>query len=79
MFSLWPAKTENISLCYYRSSSVDAFMKMDMYLPGVSVQRAENITEALLGKKVSPGTIINWTGMHIVTKTNQVFHTNSRK
>ena len=30
-----------------------------MYLAGVSVRRVENITEALWGTKVSPGTISN--------------------
>jgi len=32
---------------------------MEMYLAGVSVRRVENITEALWGSKVSPGTISN--------------------
>lgn len=30
-----------------------------MYLAGVSIRRVENITEALWGMKVSPGTISN--------------------
>ena len=32
-----------------------------MFLAGVSVRRAEDITEALWGTKVSPGTISNLT------------------
>lgn len=32
---------------------------IEMYLAGVSVRRVENITEALWGTRVSPGTISN--------------------
>ena len=32
---------------------------IEMYLAGVSVRRAEDITEASWGTKVSPGTISN--------------------
>ncbi len=32
---------------------------MEMYLAGVSVRRVEDITEALWGTKVSPGTVSN--------------------
>ena len=32
---------------------------IEMYLAGVSVRRVEDITEALWGTKVSPGTINN--------------------
>ena len=32
---------------------------IEMYLAGVSVRRVEDITEALWGTKVSPGTISN--------------------
>jgi len=40
----------------YRESSVEEAL-IEMYLAGVSVHRAEDITEALWGTKVSPGTI----------------------
>lgn len=39
-----------------RESSVEEAL-IEMYLAGVSVQRVENITEALWGSKVSPSTI----------------------
>lgn len=39
-----------------RESSVEEAL-VEMYLAGVSVRRVEDITEALWGEKVSPGTI----------------------
>ena len=39
-----------------RESSVEEAL-IEMYLAGVSVRRFEDITEALWGTKVSPGTI----------------------
>ena len=41
-----------------RESSVEEAL-IEMYLAGVSVRRIEDITEALWGTKVSPGTISN--------------------
>lgn len=41
-----------------RESSMEEAL-IEMYLSGVSVRRVENITEALWGTKVSPGTISN--------------------
>jgi putative transposase len=41
-----------------REASVEEAL-IEMYLAGVSVRRVENITEALWGTKVSPGTISN--------------------
>ena len=41
-----------------RESSIEEAL-IEMYLAGVSVRRVENITEALWGTKVSPGTISN--------------------
>lgn len=41
-----------------RESSVEEAL-IEMYLSGVSVRRVEDITEALWGTKVSPGTISN--------------------
>ena len=41
-----------------RESSVEESL-IEMYLAGVSVRRVEDITEALWGTKVSPGTISN--------------------
>lgn len=41
-----------------RESSVEEAL-IEMYLAGVSVRRVEDITEALRGTKVSPGTISN--------------------
>ena len=40
-----------------RESSVEALI--EMYLAGVSVRRVEDITEALWGTRVSPGTVSN--------------------
>ena len=42
----------------HREISVEEAM-VEMYLAGVSVRRVEDITEALWGAKVSPGTISN--------------------
>ena len=39
-----------------RETSVEEAL-IEMYLAGVSVRRVEDITEALWGTKVSPGTI----------------------
>jgi putative transposase len=47
-----------------RESSVEEAL-IEMYLAGVSVRRVEDITEALWGTRVSPGTVSNlnlWTG-----------------
>ncbi len=41
-----------------RESSVEEAL-IEMYLAGVSVRRVEDITEALLGTRVSPGTVSN--------------------
>ena len=41
-----------------RESSVEAAL-IEMYLAGVSVRRVEDITEALWGTRVSPGTVSN--------------------
>lgn len=41
-----------------RESSVEEAL-VEMYLAGVSVRRVEDITEALWGTKVSPGTVSN--------------------
>ena len=41
-----------------RESSIEEAL-IEMYLAGVSVRRVEDITEALWGTKVSPGTISN--------------------
>ena len=41
-----------------RESSVEEAL-MEMYLAGVSVRRVEDITEALWGTRVSPGTVSN--------------------
>lgn len=41
-----------------RESSVEEAL-IEMYLAGVSVRRVEDITEALWGSKVSPGTVSN--------------------
>ena len=41
-----------------RESSVEEAL-IEMYLAGVSVRRVEDITEALWGTRVSPGTISN--------------------
>lgn len=53
-----PFKTAIIERYRRRESSVEEAL-IEMYLAGVSVCRVENITEALWGTKVSPGTISN--------------------
>ncbi len=45
--------------CYRRRESSLEEALIEMYLAGVSVRRAEDITEALRGTKVSPSTISN--------------------
>ena len=49
-------ETAVIERCRRRESSVEEAL-IEMYLAGVSVRRVEDITEALWGTKVSPGTI----------------------
>lgn len=46
-----------------RESSVEEEL-IEMYLAGVSVRRVEDITEALWGTKVSPGTMSNLNSRH---------------
>jgi len=41
-----------------RESSVEEAL-IEMYLAGVSVRRVEDITQALWGTRVSPGTVSN--------------------
>ena len=41
------------------SSVEEALIEMYLYLAGISIRQVENITEALWGTKVSPGTISN--------------------
>ena len=53
-----PFETAIIERYRHRESSAEEAL-MDMYLAGVSVRRVEDITEALWGTKVSPGTISN--------------------
>jgi putative transposase len=53
-----PFETAIIERYRRRKSSVEEAL-IEMYLAGVSVRRVEDITEALLGSKVSPGTISN--------------------
>ena len=53
-----PFETAIIERYRRRESSVEEAL-IEMYLAGVSVRRVEDITEALLGSKVSPGTISN--------------------
>jgi putative transposase len=45
--------------CYKRRECSVEEALMEMYLAGVSVRRVEDISEALWGTKVSPGTISN--------------------
>lgn len=54
-----------------RECSVDEAL-IEMYLAGVSVRRVEDITEALWGTKVSPGTISNLTRKHTSTSKHGV-------
>ena len=51
-------ETATIERYRRREASVEESL-IEMYLAGVSVRRVENITEALWGTKVSPGTISN--------------------
>ena len=53
-----PFETAIIERYRRRESSVEEAL-IEMYLAGVSVRRVEDITEALWGSKVSPGTISN--------------------
>lgn len=53
-----PFETAIIERYRRRESSVEEAL-IEMYLAGVSVRRVEDITEALWGSKVSPGTIRN--------------------
>lgn len=53
-----PFETAIIERYRRRQSSVEEAL-IEMYLAGVSVRRIEDITEALWGSKVSPGTISN--------------------
>ena len=51
-----PFETQVIERYRRRESSVEEAL-MEMYLAGVSVRRVEDITEALWGTRVSPGTV----------------------
>jgi len=53
-----PFETAIIERYRRRESSVEEAL-MEMYLAGVSVRRVEDITEALWGSRVSPGTVSN--------------------
>jgi transposase-like protein len=53
-----PFETAIIERYRRRETSVEEAM-IEMYLAGVSVRRVEDITEALWGTKVSPGTVSN--------------------
>jgi len=53
-----PFETAIIDRYRRRESSVEEAL-VEMYLAGVSVRRVEDITEALWGTKVSPGTVSN--------------------
>lgn len=53
-----PFETAIIDRYRRRESSVEEAL-MEMYLAGVSVRRVEDITEALWGTRVSPGTVSN--------------------
>lgn len=53
-----PFETAIIERYKRREESVEEAM-IEMYLAGVSVRRIEDITEALWGARVSPGTISN--------------------
>ncbi len=54
----YPFETAIIERYRRRESSVEEAL-MEMYLAGVSVRRVEDITEALWGSRVSPGTVSN--------------------
>jgi putative transposase len=51
-----PFETAIVERYKRRESSIEEAL-IEMYLAGVSVRRVEDITEALWGSKVSPGTI----------------------
>jgi putative transposase len=51
-------ETAIIERCQRRESSVEEAL-IEMYLAGVSVRRVEDITQALWGTRVSPGTVSN--------------------
>ena len=53
-----PFETEIIKRYQRRESSVEEAL-IEMYLAGVSVRRVEDITQALWGTRVSPGTVSN--------------------
>lgn len=53
-----PFETAIIERYRRRESSVEETL-MEMYLAGVAVRRVEDITEALWGTRVSPGTVSN--------------------
>ena len=53
-----PFEAAIIERCRRRESSVEEAL-IEMYLAGVSVRRVEDVTGALWGTKVSPGTISN--------------------
>ena len=61
-----PFETAIIERYRRRESSVEEAL-IEMYLAGVSVRRMEDITEALWGTKVSPGTISNLNKKHMDT------------
>ena len=62
-----PFETAIIERYRRRESSVEEAL-IEMYLAGVSVRRVEDITEALWGTKVSPGTISNLNRMKCYNK-----------
>lgn len=64
-----PFETAIIERYRRRESSIEEAM-IEMYLAGVSVRRVEDITEALWGTKVSPGT---------VSKLNKTIYENINK
>src|ERR1700754_259133 len=53
-----PFETQIIERYRRRESSVEEAL-IEMYLAGISVRRVEDITEALWGTRVSPGTVSN--------------------
>ena len=71
-----PFETAIIERYRRRECSVEEAL-IEMYLAGVSVRRVEDITEALWGTKVSPGTISNLNKKayeHIETWRNRPLH-----
>ena len=65
-----PFETAIIERYKRRETSVEEAL-IEMYLAGISVRRVEDITEALWGTKVSPGTISNLKKK--VVRSNQFF------